>query len=142
MAQQNNGSALGYWRPAELAALVIGFIIFWPLGLAVLAWKYWNDRSASPRSLDDVVNEGARRVRAGIRDVFGNAPQADDEFVPTGNARFDAYIRGELQRIDAERSKLADEVRTFRAFLDQERAGGEDVYDRFRRQHGENGAAL
>ncbi|MFC0217942.1 hypothetical protein FHS82_000350 [Pseudochelatococcus lubricantis] len=141
MTQHDHRSVLRDWRPAELAALVIGFIIYWPLGLVVLAWKYWNDRSRSPRSLDDVVTEGFCRVRAGLRDVFGGGTPAssadEDFFAPTGNDRFDTHVSTELQRINNDRGKLADEVRAFRAFLDQERAGGADVYERFRRQRGD-----
>jgi len=55
MSQQDNNSSFTQWRPVELAALVIGFVIFWPLGLVVLAWKYWNERAASPRNVDDVI---------------------------------------------------------------------------------------
>lgn len=139
MTQRDNNSPFMQWRPIELAALVIGFIIFWPLGLVVLAWKYWNDRSASPRNLDDVICTGVNNVRDGLASVFGSnrAPNvAADDLAPTGNAEFDAHVRAELERIDAERRKLAEEVRAFHEFLEQERAGGSDVYARFRNQQG------
>lgn len=139
MNNRDHRSSFNHWRPTELAALIIGLIVFWPLGLVVLAWKYWNDRSSSPRNLDEVVGEGVRNLRA----FFATAkpqPAAPDTFAddlaPTGNAAFDAHVREELQRIDTDRRRLADEVRAFRAFLDDERAGGPEVYERFRHRHG------
>lgn len=143
MTNRNDRSIFNYWRPTELAALVVGLIVFWPLGVAVLVWKYWNDRSSVPRNLDSIVCEGVRNLRTNLRDIFGSAPSRNtagedtasafaDDLAPTGNAAFDAHIRDELLHIDARRRKLAEEVRAFRAFLDEERAGGPEVYERFR----------
>src|SRR6059058_272013 len=33
------------WKPVEILAIVLGFIVFWPIGLAVLGWKMWQRRS-------------------------------------------------------------------------------------------------
>jgi hypothetical protein len=51
---------------------------------------------------------------------------------PTGNAAFDAHVREEWERIEADRRRLAEEIAEFRAFLAQERSGDRDVYERFR----------
>ena len=32
------------WTPATIALMVLGFIVYWPLGLAVLAYILWGDR--------------------------------------------------------------------------------------------------
>src|SRR5690606_40869890 len=32
------------WTPATIALMVLGFILFWPLGLAMLAYILWGDR--------------------------------------------------------------------------------------------------
>lgn len=142
MNHRDNRSFFSHWRPTELTALIIGLIVFWPLGLVVLAWKYWNDRSSAPRDLDAVVCEGVRNMRTGFAGIFGTDPQSKaaqtdafaDDLAPTGNVAFDAHVREELDRIDAQRRRLAEEVRAFRAFLDEERAGGPEVYERFRRR--------
>ena len=31
-------------RPAWIALMVIGFIVFWPIGLAILAYLIWSGR--------------------------------------------------------------------------------------------------
>ena len=32
------------WTPVTIAMMIIGFMIFWPLGLAMLAYILWGDR--------------------------------------------------------------------------------------------------
>ena len=32
------------WTPATIALMVLGFIVYWPLGLAALAYILWGDR--------------------------------------------------------------------------------------------------
>ena len=32
------------WTPATIALMVLGFVVFWPLGLAMLAYILWGDR--------------------------------------------------------------------------------------------------
>ena len=27
------------WHPMELASMIVGFVLFWPIGLAILGWK-------------------------------------------------------------------------------------------------------
>jgi len=78
-------------------------------------------------------------VRDGLANVFGSTRSPDitaDDLAPTGNAEFDAHVRAELERIDADRRKLTEEVRAFHDFLEQERAVGADLYERFRKQSG------
>ncbi|HEY9058631.1 MAG TPA: DUF2852 domain-containing protein, partial [Aurantimonas sp.] len=37
------------WTPATIALMVVGFMIYWPLGLAMLAYILWGDRLESFR---------------------------------------------------------------------------------------------
>ena len=32
------------WTPATIGLMVLGFVVFWPLGLAMLAYILWGDR--------------------------------------------------------------------------------------------------
>lgn len=124
------------WRPIELAALVVGLIAWWPLGLAVLAWKFWNDRAAAPKDLEDALRDAAGWIRGLAGGLFAPAPgptPAADDIAPTGNAAFDAHIRETLARIDSERQGLVDEIKAFRAFVAQEQAGRSETYERFRK---------
>ncbi|MCV0424426.1 MAG: DUF2852 domain-containing protein, partial [Roseibium sp.] len=32
------------WTPVTIGLMVLGFVVFWPLGLAMLAYILWGDR--------------------------------------------------------------------------------------------------
>jgi hypothetical protein len=102
------------WTPLNVALMVLGFIIFWPLGLAVLAYILWGDR---------LLGEFDR-----LKDQFSSLPGA----AGTGNSAFDAYRSRELERLEAERRRLDRERREFSEFLrNLRRAKDQDEFDRF-----------
>ncbi|VFU09126.1 protein of unknown function [Methylocella tundrae] len=45
------------WRPLEIAAMVAGFALYWPLGLAVIAWKFWQKKSGYEGDLFSFTRE-------------------------------------------------------------------------------------
>lgn len=99
------------WTPLSIALMVIGFIVFWPLGLAVLAWILWGERMQAWWA------EGRHRVQ-----VRGS----------TGNEAFEQYRRGELDRLERERARLEGEAQDFHAFLRELRlARDREEFDRF-----------
>ena len=57
------------WTPLTIALMVLGFVVFWPLGLAMLAYILWGDRLhdmvRDARGQFDGVRQGARRQGAG-----------------------------------------------------------------------------
>jgi len=79
-------------KGAWIAAMVLGFILFWPIGLALLAYMIWSKRMFSGSC-------GNRRVL--------NARTA---FKTSGNSAFDAYKAETLRRLEEEQS-------SFEAFL-------------------------
>ena len=36
------------WSAFEIVAMVLGFIVFWPIGLAILGYKFWQSRNGGP----------------------------------------------------------------------------------------------
>ena len=41
----------GRWTALNIVLMIIGFAVFWPLGLAMLAWIIWGDEiGPRPRS--------------------------------------------------------------------------------------------
>jgi hypothetical protein len=79
-------------KAAWIAAMVVGFIAFWPVGLALLAYMIWSKRmfkSSSCAKRSTTRNFGSRS---------------------TGNAAFDAYKADTLARLEEEQSN-------FEAFL-------------------------
>ena len=36
------------WTAFEIIAMILGFIVFWPIGLAILGYKFWQSRNGGP----------------------------------------------------------------------------------------------
>ena len=54
---------------------------------------------------------------------------------PTGNSHFDDYRRAEIERLEAERRRLDDEVREFGAFVEElKRAKDREEFDAYMRK--------
>lgn len=99
------------WSPLTIALMVIGFIVWWPLGLVMLAWIIWGERVLSWWA------ESRHRL-----DARGS----------TGNEAFEDYRRAELDRLEAERRRVEREAVEFQEFLRTLRkARDRDEFDRF-----------
>lgn len=105
-------------RPAWIIAMVLGFVIFWPVGLGLLAYMIWSKRMFS-RSCG-----GSRRHRhdQSRHDAFNAMRSA---VRPSGNSAFDAYKADTIRR-------LQDEQEAFEAFLNRLRdAKDKQEFDAF-----------
>ncbi|MGH6926447.1 MAG: DUF2852 domain-containing protein [Propylenella sp.] len=113
----------GRWTALNIVLMIIGFAVFWPLGLAMLAWIIWGDEiGAKAGELKDQFRSFGERASS-----FGSPP-----FAYSGNVAFDEYRKREMERLAEERRKL-DEMRAeFDAFLKElRRAKDQDEFDRF-----------
>ncbi len=111
------------WNPLSIALMVIGFIIFWPLGLAMLAYILWGDRmGAWARAMRKECAQGSLRDwKSGCGGVHS-----------TGNAAFDEYRARELARLEKERAQIDAMRSEFDAFLKElRRARDQEEFDRF-----------
>lgn len=87
-------------KGAWIATMVLGFIFFWPLGLALLAYMIWSKRMFSKSS-------GWSRHDCHSRMSRGHARRHG--FRTSGNTAFDAYKADTLDRLEREQ----DEFETF-----------------------------
>jgi hypothetical protein len=112
-----------YGRPAWLGVMVLGFILFWPAGLAILAYLLWSGRMGCGRHGD--MNRWQRRMADrwdGKMQQWGRDMRG---FQSSGNVAFDEY-RGDTLR------RLEEEQREFREFLERLRkAKDKDEFDQF-----------
>ncbi|WP_334176550.1 DUF2852 domain-containing protein [Pseudoxanthobacter sp.] len=113
--------------PLVYVATVAAFILWWPLGLLMVAYILWGDHFH--RFADDL--RGSFR-RATACSPGAGAASGSSGFGRTGNAAFDDYRARELERLEAERRRL-DEMRDeFDAFLQNlRRARDQEEFDRF-----------
>jgi Protein of unknown function (DUF2852) len=132
------------WTPATIALMVGGFIVFWPLGLAMLAYIIWGDRFDAWRngnaSFRDVVN-GEFKGRWS-RDCGPRAGRGFTASARTGNVAFDDWRDKELERLAEERRRLEalrDEFDSYAREL--RRAKDQEEFDRFMRDRDASRAA-
>jgi len=93
-------------KVAWIAAMVLAFILFWPIGLALLAYMIWSKR---------MFNGSCGNSRHMTRHKFRT----------TGNSAFDAYKADTLRRLE-------DEHDAFEAFLQRLRdAKDKSEFDQF-----------
>jgi hypothetical protein len=125
------------WHPLELAAMIAGFIVFWPIGLAILALKIAAKREGYPGDLVSYAREKASAKWQGL-----NASQTwcgtwsgqsrGSGMRATGNSAFDDWRNAELARLEEERRKLVEAEREFSEYLDRlRRARDREEFDRF-----------
>lgn len=90
------GTLDDYGKPAWIMLTIAAFIIFWPLGLAILFYMFWSGR-----------------MGCGDREKWGKANMKRwRHYGPmsgTGNRAFDEYREETLRRLEEE----ADEFRSF-----------------------------
>ncbi len=119
------------WTPATIALMVIGFMVFWPLGLAMLAYIIWGDR------LDGFkrdVNKATDGLFAGCRRGADRAHRWGHGrgYARTGNIAFDEWREMELERLEEERRKLEEMRDEFDEYARElRRAKDQEEFDRF-----------
>jgi len=114
------------WTPATIALMVLGFMAYWPLGFAVLAYILWGDRLELFRQ---DVGRTTDRVMAGFRRSGARMPFATER---TGNVAFDDWREGELKRLDEERRRLNEASAEFESYARElRRAKDQEEFDRF-----------
>jgi hypothetical protein len=107
---------------AWVALAVLGFVIWWPLGLAILAYILWSGRMWCCGNGFGRWHEGA-----------GHASQASNGWRPphaSGNRAFDEYRADTLRRLE-------EEQRGFQEFLGRLRMAKDKAeFDQFMAERG------
>ena len=115
-----------YGRPAWIAAMVVGFVLFWPIGLTILAYMLWSGRMScgwhgSRVRWETRFADKFDRARARVEDEMRNFSKT----YSSGNKAFDDYREATLKRLE-------EEEREFRTFLDRLRqAKDKSEFDQF-----------
>ena len=110
------------WSPLNVVLMIAGFIIFWPLGLAMIAWIIWGDEIGRMFSDARAQFHGATRA----------TPFSAAASRRTGNLAFDEYRAAELTRLAEERRKLEEMRAEFEGFVNElRRAKDQEEFKRF-----------
>lgn len=90
-------------KGAWIAAMVIGFVFFWPVGLALLAYMIWSKR---------MFNSSACVRKSRSRHSYGMRKSS-------GNSAFDAYKAETLRRLEQEQSDFESFLHRLREAKDK-----------------------
>ena len=133
-ARWQGGCGTARWKPLEIGAIVVGFAIWWPVGVALLGLKFAQRRGYR---MDDAMNA--------VRGAFGGmgraAPPQWRPFASasTGNAAFDEWRNAELAKLDEERRRIDAAQREFAEHLNNLRkARDRDEFEAFMRAREQN----
>jgi hypothetical protein len=110
----------------EIAAMVGGFVVFFPVGLAILGYLLWRKKfgDGSPGEAKSEFKRWKQEMKAQWRDGRGSGS--------SGNFAFDDYRTEVLRRLEDERRRLDEEQKAFREFLLRlRRAKDQEEFDRF-----------
>jgi hypothetical protein len=132
------------WKPLEIGAMVLGFALYWPIGLAVLGWKFWQKKSGYQGDLFSFAHEKWEKAAnwsfTGQSGGFAARSWRNAGFGSSGNRAFDEWRAGELARLEEERRKLVAAEREFAEFLERLRhARDREEFDRFMGERGNRG---
>lgn len=128
--------------PAWIAVMVVGFIIFWPLGLAVLVYLFWSGRMGchargsarwehKMQRMQDKMERMKSRMEGHVHS-WGHTSTS-------GNSAFDEYKAETLKRLEEEQKEFKDFLRRLR--MSKDRAEFDQFMRERRNDAGESGPA-
>jgi hypothetical protein len=125
------------WGPLTIALMVLGFVVWWPLGLAVLGYILWGEKfGGSSEKAEAWVNKSRSWCNEQKSRHHGHQSNWRHS---SGNAAFDDYRAEQLKRLDEERKRLDEEVNAFHEHMRNLRmARDREEFDRFMRDRGAN----
>lgn len=119
------------WGPLTIALMVLGFIVWWPLGLAMLAYIVWGENfgGSAEKAQGFVHRSKAWAEKCGPRGYHHGGWRNS-----SGNAAFDDYRAEQLRRLEEERKRLDEEINAFHEYMaNLRKAKDREEFDRFMR---------
>lgn len=127
------------WSFVTIALMILGFIVFWPLGLAMLAYILWGEKfGGSADKAEQWMKSKKHWAKHNCRNRGGFSRSS-------GNAAFDDYRQEQMRRLDEERRRLDEEIDEFEDYMRNLRmARDREEFDRFmqdrkNRRHNQDG---
>jgi hypothetical protein len=124
------------WSPLTIALMVLGFVIFWPLGLAMLAYILWGEMFGGS---SDKAEAWVNKSKAWCQNNKYRHHGYNGWQQSSGNAAFDDYRAEQLTRREEERRRLDEDYQKFQEYLRNLRmARDREEFDRFMRDRNGN----
>ncbi|MCF6190958.1 MAG: DUF2852 domain-containing protein [Cocleimonas sp.] len=98
------GGSRGNWSGVNIAAMVIGFVLFWPIGLVIL---YWN---ITGRNLKDLP-KAAQKKWSSVFNATKSHENSNGE-----NSVFDEFQQTQYDRISELKEEIKSRAKHFKIF--------------------------
>ncbi|MFK7997708.1 MAG: DUF2852 domain-containing protein [Granulosicoccus sp.] len=109
------------WSGTNIAVMVLGFVMFWPLGLVILGWI--------------MVGRDVRDLPGAIKNLwaqFFGGSTVDCRFSGSDNIVFNEYQQTQYDRISEIKNEIRERARRFKEFsMDAKRRADREEFDRF-----------
>lgn len=116
-------------KPAWIALMVVSFIIWWPIGLAILGFLLWSGRMGCGCGHYGRMSWHERRERwREAREEWRAMRRGYGRFPSSGNVAFDEYRAETLKRLEEEQREFSDFLNRLRRTKDKAE------FDEFMRQ--------
>lgn len=97
-------------KGAWIAATVLGFIVFWPIGLFLLAYMIWSKR---------MFSKSCGSARHDVHSHMARCHSRRHGFRTSGNTAFDAYKADTLDRLEREQEEFEGFLKRLRESKDK-----------------------
>ena len=105
--RRNGHKCGGNWSGLNIVAMVVGFVLFWPVGLFLL---FWNITGRDVQELPNAV----RRLWSSADNLWrGNPP---DSRTTSENVVFNEFQQAQYERIRDIKDEIKERARRFRDF--------------------------
>ena len=112
------------WSAINIAAMVVGFMAFWPIGLFVL---FWIISGRDVQDLPDTVRRQWSRITDGCRSQQGSGTQGT-----TDNVVFNEFQEAQYERVREIKDEIKARTRRFREFrANTRRRADEEEFNQF-----------
>ncbi len=111
-------------KGAWLLLMIASFVLFWPVGLAILAYMIWSGRmgcrnSAFKEEWRGYKQEWRARKREMRDRMRATRNYSHNAFASSGNSAFDAYKEETLRRLEEEQQEFNDFLDNLRKARDK-----------------------
>ncbi len=125
-----------FGKPAWITVMVLGFILFWPIGLAILAYMIWSGRMTCGRHGE--MGRWRRRMARHWEEKRPRWAGFERAEGTSGNRAFDEYREETIARMETEerefrefltRLRMAKDRAEFDQFMNERRAKPQGAQD-------------
>ena len=122
--RQNGSSRCGNWSGFNITAMILGFVLFWPLGLLIL--------------FSNMSGRDVRELPRGLRDMWSSAKASfnhNDRYGKSDHSEndvFDEYQQTQYDRIHEIKEEIKSRSQRFKEFrASLKRRANEEEFNRF-----------